>query len=307
MRPSVTHFGPFPRPTRDQKLTLEGFALVILSGVGWDMDVVAALVCDTTTRAHLRRSLAGVGRVEFCCRVAELPEIVLRHRARVIITDLWDVTGTPTAPAVRRLHSHHSAIPILAYCAPGPRTSGELLAMVHAGISGIVFREVDDPGRVIRSALECAEDRRLAETVTGAIGPLVPTQGRTFIAYCIEHARTAPTVAEVASSIGVHRKTLVNWMLQAGLPTPRAVTAWSRILLATWLLGAAERSVESVALDLGFGSASELRNMLRRYTGMRPAELRGPGGFPRVLELFIHQRRADIAHREPLVSHPRTV
>lgn len=271
------------------------------------MDVVAALVCDTTTRAHLRRSLAGVGRVEFCGRAAELPEIVLQHRARVVITDLWDVTGAPTAPAVRRLHSHHSTIPIIAYCAPGPRASVELLAMVHSGISGIVFREVDDPGRVIRSALECAEDRRLAEAVTGAIGPLVPAQGRTFVTYCIEHARAAPTVAEVASSIGVHRKTLVNWMLQAGLPTPRAVTAWSRILLATWLLGDAERSVESVALDLGFGSASELRNMLRRYTGMRPAQLRGRGGFPRVLELFLHQRRADVAHREPLIAHRRTV
>jgi len=118
------------------------------------------------------------------------------------------------------------------------------------------------------------------------------------IEYCIEHARAAPTVAQLAAAIGVHRKTLVNWMLQDHLPPPRAITGWCRILLAARLLEDPGRSVESVALDLGFGSGTELRNMLRRYTGLRAGEIRGRGGFQQVLHLFMQGRE------QPLPSLP---
>jgi AraC-like DNA-binding protein len=254
------------------------------------MSLLAALICDPETRAHLRQSLAGANRLEFCCRGADLLGIVVRHPARMILTDLWDASGASMAPTVRRLHTEFRTTPILACCSLTPSTSRELLAMMHAGISGILIRGLDDVGTALRSALECADDRCVTETVTDAVAPLIPAEGRMVVEYCIEHARAAPTVAEIASAIGVHRKTLVNWMTQARLPTPRAVTAWCRLLLATRLLEDPGRSVESVALELGFGSGTELRNMLRRYTGLRPADVRGHDGFQHVLELFIHER-----------------
>jgi AraC-like DNA-binding protein len=179
--------------------------------------------------------------------------------------------------------------------------------MVRAGISGILFRGLDDVGAALRSALGHADERCLARLVTDAMAPAVPPEARVLIEFCMEHARSAPTVAEIASELGVHRKTLVNWMMQAHLPTPSAVTAWCRILLAARRLDEPGRSVEHVALDLGFGSASELRNMLRRYTGLRPGEIRERGGFNFVLELFLRERAGGVPHRELPVARRRTV
>jgi AraC-like DNA-binding protein len=271
------------------------------------MGLVAALICDPETRAHLRQSLGGESRLAFCCRGADLLEFVIQHPARMILTDLWDAAGVPTAPTVRRLHTRFPSIPIIAYCSLTPGTAHELLAMMQAGVSDILFRGLDDPRQALRSALDRADERCIAEFVTDAVGALIPAEGRMVVEYCIEHARAAPTVEKIASAIGVHRKTLVNWMTQARLPPPRAVTAWCRLLLAAWLLEDPGRSVESVALDLGFGSGTELRNMLRRYTGLRPAEVRGGGGFQQVLQLFIHQRQEHAPHPELPVARPGTV
>jgi transcriptional regulator GlxA family with amidase domain len=46
------------------------------------------------------------------------------------------------------------------------------------------------------------------------------------------------------------------------------------------------RSVEQIALLLDFSSAASLRNMLKRYTGLSPREVRENGGLRCVLHAF---------------------
>jgi AraC-like DNA-binding protein len=254
------------------------------------MSLVAALICDSDTRKRLRMSLSDRSRIEFCSRAPELLDVALRRSVHLILTELRDSSGALLTPTVRRLHSQFATIPILACCSLTPGVSAELLDLMHAGISGIVFRGLDDIGQALRSALDCVDDRCLASTVTAAaVDAAGSPEGRMIIAYCIENARTAPTVAQMAGAIGVSRKTLVNWMRRAHLPPPRATICWCRILLAARLLAASGRSVESVALELGFGSGTELRNMLRRYTHLRPREIRGYAGFQQVLTLFMRE------------------
>lgn len=255
------------------------------------MGLIIGLVCDREARARLRHALSEPTRLEFCSRRAEFVEAVLRGPVRVLVTELWDSTGEPMTAVVRRLRTGFPATPILAYCWLSCSTAHEILEMARAGISGIIFRGYDDVGSALRSALARAEDLSVAEAVSRAITPLISPEGRTIVEYCIEHARAAPAVSEVAAAIGVHRKTLVNWMASAGLPAPSAVIAWCRLLLAARLLEEPARSVECVALDLDFGSATELRNMLRRYTGLRPTEVRQRGGFGFLLKLFTQQFR----------------
>ncbi|HJU64286.1 MAG TPA: hypothetical protein VJ596_01355, partial [Gemmatimonadaceae bacterium] len=48
-----------------------------------------------------------------------------------------------------------------------------------------------------------------------------------------------------------------------------------------------DRPVEQIALAFGFGSGTGFRNMLRRYTGLRPGALRAAGGFDAVAERFM--------------------
>jgi AraC-like DNA-binding protein len=118
------------------------------------------------------------------------------------------------------------------------------------------------------------------------VRPMLPATVRPIVEHCVLRARTPLTVAGVARALGVHRKTLVNKLRRAGFPGPRAIIGWSRLLLAAHALEDPGRPVERIALDLEFASATAMCNMLRRYTGLRPREVRENGGVACVLHLF---------------------
>lgn len=52
---------------------------------------------------------------------------------------------------------------------------------------------------------------------------------------------------------------------------------WCRLLAAAVLLEDRGRPVDHIALELDFPSGAAFRNMLKRYTGLSPAELRARG------------------------------
>ena len=60
-------------------------------------------------------------------------------------------------------------------------------------------------------------------------------------------------------------------------------------------LGTTTRTVERIALQLDFASDTALRNMIKRYTGMRAQDLRHSDGASVVLA---HLTRALAAHRD---------
>ena len=266
------------------------------------MRSVVALVTGHEARARIRSSLVGHAAVEFCGVRAELLRRVASHPTAVVITELWDDTGASTAVAVEQLRMKFPAIPVLAYCVLRHATSRELLAMAHAGVNGFVLRGFDDVGRALRMALANADDDCLEQVMGHELGNLLAADVRPVVAHCLSHARTSHTVSGVAAGLGVHRRTLVNRLAQAGLPSPSAVISWCRLLLAARLLEDPGRSVESVALALDFGSGTALRSMLRRYTGLQPKAVRRGGGAECVLRALRHQLEQRVAAQPPLDS-----
>ena len=78
--------------------------------------------------------------------------------------------------------------------------------------------------------------------------PLVPATIVPFLRYCLEHARRNITVEEVAAAMGVHRKTLVDRLKAAHLPSPRAMIGWCRLLMAARLLDDPGRTIDVAML-----------------------------------------------------------
>jgi AraC-like DNA-binding protein len=109
-----------------------------------------------------------------------------------------------------------------------------------------------------------------------------------ILRYCLEQGRRALTVEQVAQALHVHRKTLVDRLTAAGFPSPSALISWSRLMVAARLMEDPGRSIEQVALVLDFPSGTSMRNMVKRYTGLRPAEIRENGGMRCVLHAFKH-------------------
>ena len=58
----------------------------------------------------------------------------------------------------------------------------------------------------------------------------------------------------------------------------RFLPRWCRVIVAVRLLEEPIYTLEQAALRLDFPSGTALRNMLVRYTGLRPREIRENGG-----------------------------
>jgi AraC-like DNA-binding protein len=174
-------------------------------------------------------------------------------------------------------------VPVLAYVSLDRAGGRDLLDVAHAGVSGLIVRGIDDVGVALRAAVAAAQDDATSRRAMTELSGAVAEPARDVVEYCLTHARQGPTVADVARALGMHRKTLCARLGRAGLPSPQAVIGWCRLLHAARLMEDVQRPLEHVALQLNFSSAASLRNMLARYTGLRPREVRENGGFVCVL------------------------
>lgn len=153
----------------------------------------------------------------------------------------------------------------------------ELLRVARAGVHAILFEEDRRFPLLVRSALTAAVTRHRGDRVWGAIAPETPARVRPLVAYGLKNSHQHLSVDVAARALGLHRKTLAERCAVAGAPPPQQVLGWCRLLAAAILLEEDGRAVDHVAFELGFASGAAFRNMLKRYTGLNPGELRARG------------------------------
>lgn len=257
--------------------------------------IVAALVRDPRARARLADALRGEATIRDCDRLSEVLAMVETGLASIVIVDHRDYDGTSTLPAVKHLIENFPSIPVVMYVALSNESSSQVLEYARAGVSQLVFQGVDDLRTPLRAAVNTAMDHASALALVDEFDRLVPANLIPFLRYALEHARRDIGVEEAATAMGIHRKTLVDRLRAASLPSPRTILGWSRLLMAARLLDDPGRTVEQVALKLDFPSGTALRNMFKRYTGLRTSEVRENGGVRCVLHAFKRQLAAATA------------
>lgn len=249
---------------------------------------VLGLLFDRRVRARVAEAARGSASALV---FFEGPEQLLAHlgrsRASVVIVDSTDSSKQPTLPTIEAIRSGYPSVPVIAYVRPGGTATRHILAMGELGVHELIFEGVDDTGIALRTALQSAVRQCAAVRVVDALRPHLTSDVLPFVRYCLDRVSRDPSVTDAADYLGVHRKTLVYRLRRSGLPPPRAVIGWCKLFLAAQLLEDPRRSVASVALELDFASTSALRGMLRRYTGLRPQELRSRGGLEAALALFL--------------------
>lgn len=253
--------------------------------------IVAALVRDPVSRARLSDALRTEASLRYCRRMSEVVALVEAGLATIVVADHRDHDGSATLPTVRRLRDEFPSVPIVMYLPMSAVVSGAVMEYARAGVSQLVFQGVDDFKASLRSAVNAAMDQVSAAALGADFESLVPASVVPFLRYCLEHARRNITVEEVAAAMGVHRKTLVDRLKAARLPSPRAMIGWCRLLMAARLLDDPGRTIEQVALKLDFPSGAALRNMFKRYTGLRTTEVRENGG----VRCLVHAFKRELA------------
>ena len=250
---------------------------------------VAALVLGRLERARLQDAVRGRAILEHVETVAALESLVARSVPRVsaVVAEPFDARRTPVAPTLARLKAEYPGIALIGLCQPAHRFSSEIVALVHAGVHELVFRGVDDSSAAFRQTLARASQTSAAKQVLDALGEHLTAEAMSIVETCVQYAWPEFSSRSLAQVLGVNVKTLVKQCRTSGLPSPGALLNWVRLMVVAYLLEAEGRALEHVAAAFGLESASPLRNLMKRYTGLRSLEVRTGGGLKVVIEAFL--------------------
>jgi AraC-like DNA-binding protein len=247
---------------------------------------VVALVVGPRCRARVRGALAGRAEINFCDLRSELLPLAAATGASAAIVEPRDRNGDDASETVTALRAGMPSVPVIAYVADERTTSGDILAMARAGVHDLVRAGFDDVGFALGAALASATAACATSTMRDELASVVSADAWPFVSYCLTRAHGPISVRAAADALGLDRRTLVRRLERSGLPQPRRVAGWCRIIAAARLLDEPIYTLEQAALRLDFPSGTALRNMMVRYTGLRPREIRENGGVRCVLHLF---------------------
>jgi len=250
---------------------------------------VAALVLGRLERARLQDAVRGRAILEHVDTVTALEHLVACSVPRVsaVIAEPFDIRRTPVAPTIARLRAEYPGVALIGFCQPAHKFSSEIVAMVHAGVHELVFRGVDDSSAAFRQTLARASQTSAARQVLNALGEHLTPEAMSIVETCVQYAWPDFSSRALAQVLGVNVKTLVKQCRTNGLPSPGALLNWVRLMVVSYLLEAEGRALEHVAAAFGLDSASPLRNLMKRYTGLRSLEVRTGGGLKVVIDCFL--------------------
>lgn len=94
-------------------------------------------------------------------------------------------------------------------------------------------------------------------------------------------------VRQLATLLGLPRRTLEFRLKMAHLPVPERLLGWSIALHTMWRLDVLRWPLKRAALLSGFGASATLATYIARHVGARPAQLSRQGGFTVLLDHFL--------------------
>lgn len=175
-----------------------------------------------------------------------------------------------------------------------------LEALFSAGIADVLDLSREQSELAIGRRVDEVRSRWAVRLLARALPPTVPSRARALLTIFCEVAADGGQVPDLAAALGIDERTVPRWCDRAGLPQPRRLLVWLRLLLAAELFDTSERSVDSIARACGYSGAVSLNFSIRALLDLTPTELRGRGAFQSVAERFRAELRAarDAAREE---------
>lgn len=194
-----------------------------------------------------------------------------QHPTSVIVLDPYGDSERPSQAFWQLVEAFPSVAIVPAFEAR-PDRAVDMREMIQAGMSEILnlYREntAETAAARIRSAFARPFKRRIEATVAGHAN----VEARTILTAGAETAVRGGGPVELAEAFGVSAKTLCAWCGVHGLPLPRRLLGWLRILLAAHLLEDAGRTRTSVAVACGYRTDRSLRRIIQRFVGPASSE-----------------------------------
>ena len=212
--------------------------------------------------------------------------------------------GDPNLSAeLRALLWEFPSATVLAALEIRPGRSRDLRTLGEWGVTDVISLVEDDTPEAIYRRLRAVEGRSLQTLLERTLPPLVSGRARMLMMTAAEVVAMGGKARELARRLHLSERTVLRWSERGGLPPPRRLLAWMRILLAASLLDDPGRSVLSVAHACGYASDSSLRRAMQDFLDAAPTALRREGAFPTASRAFLEElsrTRATVRDRHSL-------
>jgi AraC-like DNA-binding protein len=242
-------------------------------------------------REHLRRVGTRGFRCTFVPTWDGLREAVIASPpAAILVVDPY--CGAAPGPAglsshLRSLLLEFPSATVLAAMEVPPGRSGDLRTLGEWGVTDVICLDEDDTPEAVYRRLRSVEGRTLQSLLQRTLPPMMSGRARMLMMTAAEVVSVGGKGRDLARRLHLSERTVLRWAERAGLPAPRRMLAWMRILLAAVLLDDPGRTVLSVAHACGYSSDSSLRRAMQDFLGMGPAALRREGAFGRASRVFL--------------------
>jgi AraC-like DNA-binding protein len=195
------------------------------------------------------------------------------------------------SPALRALLRDFPSATVVAAMSVQPDDFRSIRTLGTWGVAEIVDLAVDTTSASLAALLDKVSGQRFRVLLETSVLPHTSGRARSIVLAAADVVATGGQAEDLAESLGISRRTLLRWCDQAGLPPPRRLLTWLRILLAAELLDERGRTVSSIARVCGYASGTALRTALQMQLHKTPKTLRREGAFATASQAFVEELR----------------
>lgn len=268
------------------------------------------LHADRVFRERLRR--AAHSRFELCWIPdwSALPDAVRTATpAGIVVVDPYHGQGSQDglAPELYALLRAFPSATVVAAFANQPGWFHDLRTMGEWGVVEVIDIAAEDTAEAVRRRLDAARGRPLRSLIDRGVAIPFPGRGRAILDAAGELVAVGGHARNLAAALQLSPATLLRWCHRSGLPVPRRLLVWMRLLLAAELLDDPGQTVENVALACGYSSDDALRRALYGVVEMGPTTLRQRGAFRVISAAFVAALAECRRAVEEPASHPPVI
>jgi len=193
--------------------------------------------------------------------------------------------GGPS-PELRRAIMLRGTVPVIAVMHLRGDRSADVDTLLQWDVSAVLNLNVHRSLDAVREVLRGARARPLKRAVEPLLGTFATENARNMVRAACEVAVEGGAAPELAAIFHVDPRTVTAWCRREGLPPPRRLLAWARVLLAAMMLRERGRSVTNVARAAGYANDHALRRALRDLGAGNPSDTPRDELFKQATEAF---------------------
>lgn len=187
----------------------------------------------------------------------------------------------------RRLRASTPSAPVCVALAPAAASLETAFLLGQLSIDACWARDRTETVSRVRGLIHTASIQRRVREVSESLFAALPDVPKPLVQSAC--AGIVSPFEEDRRATDASRPLLTAWLRRASLPPPRRFLAWCRLLIAGRLLEDPTRSIEGVALELGYATGVALHRGCRSLAGLPVKRVRSDGWRSTLLVAMLHE------------------